>query len=280
MNDQLAALFAKRFIQRRDVKAVQFSSGAFVPDRELKRRGTDTKDPGVHGPLGWEMQHLTAHLEGTATYGHYVTDQEDKARCFTLDIDLQKEGFWCSMPTDGSDPQAFACNPREVWLDRNPDTAIPEARQWFKTQMGTIGRRLVRVIHEQLGIGSAVAYSGAKGIHVYGFTGPMSAAEVRDGALFVLDYTDEWKPLKGEHFFTHKVEDPFLGYQNFSIEVFPKQGSLEGKDLGNLVRLPLGRNLKSQDPTFFVDLQTPIGEMAPHPDPVFLLETGDSYAIR
>ena len=33
-------------------------------------------------------------------------------------------------------------------------------------------------------------------------------------------------------------------FHNFHVEVFPKQRSLEGKDLGNLVQtMPLGKNL-------------------------------------
>jgi hypothetical protein len=55
--------------------------------------------------------------------------------------------------------------------------------------------------------------------------------------------------------------------------VFPKQDSLAGKDLGNLMRLPLGRNLKNpKDPTFFIDMTTPMGVMSPI-DPVYALTT-------
>ena len=69
-----------------------------------------------------------------------------------------------------------------------------------------------------------------------------------------------------------------MGYPNFDLEVYPKQDSLADKDLGNLLRLPLGRNLKNPaDPTFFLDLTTPPGVMVPHGNPVQLLETGDPY---
>ena len=285
MNEGLAVQYARRFIQRRDVKAVQFSHGGYSPDRELKNLGH-------YAPLGWEMPHLMQHLNGQATYGHYLLDADDMARFFCFDIDLQKTGFYVPLPSwdpsisDEQWAQEIAPvalgNPadpadrslRNSWLDR----AHP-ARNWLKLQMGTLARRLCSVIMSELQLGCAAAYSGHKGIHVYGFTGPMPAREVREAALYVLDYMDEWKPLKGQHFFTHKVEDPSLGYQNFSVEVFPKQDSLEGKDLGNLLRLPLGRNLKgpADEPTFFIDLTTPPGVMAPHPDPVRLLETGNPY---
>jgi hypothetical protein len=291
---QLAALYAKRFIQRRNVKAVQLPKvgkqiGAYIPDRSLQHLGQ-------HAPLGFGMNHLFAHLAGTATYGHYLTDENDMARCFALDIDLNKTGWYCPIPSDLTEfPHKFtetdyeaAMEPiqlgdptddnddslRLAWLDR----AHP-ARNWLKYQMGMLARRITRVIQEQLPqVGTAAAYSGSKGIHVYGFTGPMSSEEVRAACLFVLDYMDEWQPIKGQHFFGHRVENPSLGFQNFTIETYPKQDTLEGKDLGNLLRLPLGRNLKSPDPTFFIDLRTAPGVMAPHPDPVALLESGDPYA--
>lgn len=284
MNDQLAVLFAKRFVQRRDVKAVQFTSGAYVPDRELKNRQTQQPDPGRFGPLGFQMQHLHQHLTGTATYGHYMLDHEDQCRLFALDIDLEQNnpktghtGYYLPLPPFTSPEEAAAAAPvpldvREAWTDR----ASP-ARPWLKYQMGMLARKFCRIITEELGIPTAAAYSGSKGIHVYGFTGPIPASQVREAALFVLDFSDEWTLKKGQHFFGHKVEDPALGYQNFSIETFPKQDTLEGKDLGNLMRLPLGRNLKSNDPTFFLDLTTPPGVMQPHLDPVRLLETGDPF---
>lgn len=283
MNDQLAVMYAKRFIQRRDIKAVQFSNGGYSPDRELKNRSTGQPDLGPHAPMGFEMQHLHAHLEGRATYGHYLLDQEDNARLFAFDIDLQKTGFYVPMTqwdeTQSEQDWENAQQPipvsdlRAAWLDR----AHP-ARPWIKYQMGMLARKFSKVIIEQLGIGCAAAYSGNKGVHVYGFTGPMKANQIRAAALLCLDVMGDWEAIRGQHIFGHKVADPALGYQNFTIEVFPKQDSLDGKDLGNLMRLPLGRNLKSPDPTFFLDLSTPIGVMQPHPDPVSLLNSGNPFS--
>lgn len=271
MNDELAILFAKRFIQRRDVKAVQFASGAYVPDRELKNRQTQEPDPGRFGPLGFQMKHLHQHLQASASYGHYLLDNDSHCRLFAFDIDLEKEGFWSPLEVT-AEPEAFPVNPREAWQDR----AHP-GRPWMKMQMGMLARKFVSAIQGELGIPCAAAYSGGKGIHVYGFTGPLPAMQVRAAATFVIESMDDWELFKGQHFYRHKLRDPMLGYPNFSVEVFPKQDNLDGKDLGNLMRLPLGRNLKSADPTFFLDLTTPIGVMAPHPNPVQLLENGNPY---
>lgn len=274
MNDELAILFAKRFIQRRDVKAVQFNSGAYVPDREIKHLNS-------HGPLGFKMEHLHQHLNNSATYGHYLLDAESNARLFAFDIDLKKVGSYIhDVPyVDGVDEkewekshQPIEINPREAWADR----AHP-SRYWIKMQMGMLARKFVSAIEKELSIPCAAAYSGNKGIHVYGFTGPMPAAQVRAAATFVIESTDDWELERGQHQYRHKLQDADLGYPNFSVEVFPKQDNLDNKDLGNLMRLPMGRNLKSSDPAFFLDLTTPPGVMAPHSNPVSLLETGSHY---
>lgn len=279
MSNPLVPLFAKRFVQRRDVKAVQFTSGAYSPDRELRSLGS-------HGPLGFKVEHLEAHLAGTATYGHYLLDTDDQARVFAFDIDLEKVGTWCDIPPfEGVDPSisdedyeklvtTHECNPRELWSDRS----ALGARKWYKMQMGLLARNFAKVITKDLELPCAAAYSGNKGIHVYGFTGPMPAVEVRAAAHLALGIMDEWDPKRGNNFFQHRVSDPMIGYPSFSVEIYPKQDSLGGKDLGNLMRLPMGRNLKSSDPCFFLDLTTPAGVMAPHPDPVRLLESGDPWA--
>lgn len=272
MSDELVNLIATRFIARPDVKAVQFASGAYVPDRELK-------NPGQFGPLGFQRQHIEQHLTGRATYGHYLLGANDMCKLFSFDIDLRKTGFYTPMTPEGT-PIALG-NPedkddeslRKAWLDR----AHP-ARPFIKTQMGMLARKFVTAIQKELpGTLCAVAYSGNKGIHVYGFTGPMPAGDVRIAANYVMESTGEWELERGQHQWKHKLEDPDLGYGNFSVEVFPKQDSLQDKDLGNLMRLPLGRNLKSPDPTFFMDLTGPVGELKPHPDPVALLTHGDPY---
>ena len=128
----------------------------------------------------------------------------------------------------------------------------------MKLQFKEIAHQLLRGIVEELEIPCAAAYSGGKGIHVYGFTGLSDAWQVHEGAQIVLDAIGEFKPLRGEHFFEH------INYPNLSIEVFPKQTNLSGKDLGNLMRLPLGKNLKApREPTFFIDMTSPLGEFVP-----------------
>jgi hypothetical protein len=255
---ELANLFAKMFIQRKDVKAVQKPDGTWKPDR-----------------TPWTRADLEAHIRGERTFGHYLLDQDSKCKLFVLDVDLEKKGVWApDLPEvdawdieadkyEGSFVELDPLNPdgiglREAWLDRKHP-----ARKWMKFQFRTLIHALTKTIKTELGIPCAAAYSGGKGVHVYGFTGSYSAAEVREGGLLILDSLGGWVPSRGNNFFKSTDRDPITGYPNLSIELYPKQDSLADKDLGNLVRLPLGRNQKSKDPTFFIDPTAEIGELKP-----------------
>lgn len=267
MSDELTNLFAQRFIARPDVKAIQHSDGSWSPHTENRKRD------GVRIP--WRREDLDHHIAGSQTFGHYLLSAESHCKLFAFDIDLEKTGWLpnedetdfeqIGEPTDRSDESL-----RKVWLNR----AHP-GRTWMKLQFKQIAHMLLNTIHTELELPCAVAYSGGKGVHVYAFTGLIPAKDAREGAQIVLDLLP-FKAVRGENFWKHTNQDPIKGYPNISIETFPKQNSLDGKDLGNLMRLPLGRNLKSQDPTFFVDMTSPIGQMVPI-DPVWALTTDNPW---
>lgn len=223
------------------------------------------------GPfIPWGRSELAAHLEARQTYGHYLLNPDDKVKLFAFDIDLEKNddpsqawahiGKW--VDDDGAVHEFDA---REAWADRSHPS-----RTWCKYQLKMVAHRLLSVITDDLGLHGAVAYSGGKGVHVYAFTGLISAADARDGAAIVLDTIGGWAPHRGDNFFRSVDRDPITGYPNLSIEVFPKQSTLKDKELGNLMRLPLGRNQKSHDPTFFIDMTSPMAVMRPV-DPILAL---------
>ena len=274
----LVQLFADKFIAKLDVKAIQFPNGAYIPDYKLKY-------PGAHAPMGFAGRHLLAHLRGERTYGHYLLDANNNCKLFAFDIDLQETGSWWefpdldTLPDDISDDEfdkltiEHPCNPRELWQDRSAFGA----RRWFKYQMHSIAHKFAACINGELGLPTVAAYTGAKGVHVYALTGLIPAAEAREGALMVLDMLGEFEVLRGQNFFKHKYPG-MMGFQNFSIETFPKQAEVHNENgLGNLLRLPLGRNVKSEDPTFFIDMTQPLGMLNPHQDPVKLLTNGEPF---
>lgn len=276
----MATLIAQKFIQRRSAKARQY----VYPDRD-EYRPVGTWENGKRASLEpFMMNDIVAHLEGRATYGHYLLDENDMVKLFAFDVDLEKSGSWVELP-DLSDSEfgidnerydslikVHECNPREAWRDR----AHP-ARPWLKYQLRHMADRLCREISETLEIPTAAAYSGNKGIHVYGFTGTIPAGQAREAAEIVLDSIGGIVAKRGKNFFKTEDQDPVSGFPNISIEVFPKQESLSGKDLGNLMRLPLGRNMKSNDPTFFIDMCAPAMKLVPHPNPIALLASGNPW---
>jgi hypothetical protein len=257
---ELAALIGKRFLQRRDVKAIQIPTGEYVPDH-----------------TSWKMRHLIDHIEGKHSYGHYLLDTDSKTRVFAFDIDLEKTGAWPKGYDDQDESrviESVSFNPREAWRDRNHP-----ARNWMKYQLRMVAQKFASTAHERLGLPVAVAYSGSKGVHVYCFLdGPTEAKLAREAATLVIDWIGELEPKRGNSFFAFRDKDAWNGYPNLSIEVYPKQDTVtSGKGYSNLMRLPLGRNLKSTDPTFFLDLKAPMGQFLPDGNPIQLLETGDPW---
>lgn len=269
----LATLIAKRFIQRKDVKAVQVGDGGYRPVRE-----------------GWKMGDLRSHVQGEQTFGHYTTDQDGLTKLIVFDVDLDTEGTWVEEPDwdkietnqDFQDNLIVheGVNPRELWHDRKHPS-----RNWFKFQFRTMCDALTSAVTNNLGFDCVSAYSGNKGCHVYVFfPEPIEASVARRMSLTTLEYAgglispnNNFAPAKGDNFFKHTEDDPWYSLQNLTVEVFPKQDQV--KDLGNLVRLPLGKNMKNpKDPCFFIDQRQAQTVLTPHPDPVALLESGNPYA--
>lgn len=290
METDLAKLISMKFLQRPDAKAQQEPGGAWHPVREFNPETRKYDGPNIP----WKLRDLRDHLEGTKTFGNYMVDQDGNVKLFVLDIDLEKTGTWCEWPDlslDKYNTEDRAANdaafeadtivhessPREDWMDRRHP-----GRKWYKIQLREVAELLTRAITKELGIQTVTAYTGSKGLHVYGFTGTCSAAQARAGALLSLEAAANlWPgendiiPVRGKNFYKFTDQDPKSYFNNVSIEVFPKQDSLSQGGYGNLVRLPMGVNLKNpRDKCFFIDtsiLRVDGASIVPHPDPVSLL---------
>jgi hypothetical protein len=263
LSRELENLLAKKFIARPDVKAIQHLDGSWSPHTDTGKRDGNR--------IPWRREDLSAHVRGQCTFGHYLVSRESECKLFAFDIDLEKTGI---LPTTDvftatdENFQLYAENDlRGCWANR----AHP-ARWYMKLQFKELAHKLMAKITEELDLPCTAAYSGGKGVHVYGFLPRLlPSSEAREGAKIVLDSVGKISLVKGDHFFKH--ED----YPNLSIEVYPKQDSLEGKDLGNLMRLPLGVNYKNpKDPTFFIDMTAPLGSMVPC-DPIEALTKANPW---
>jgi hypothetical protein len=266
-------LLAAKFIQRRDAKAIQYGDG-YMPV-------TDTgKADGER--LAWTRADLEAHVAGTKSFGHYLVDLDGKCKLFAFDIDLSQPDTragraptWVGIEEDGSwtDMEPKTLNPREAW---HHPKAPENLRRFLMSQLHGAAVALATTVTDAIGCPVAVAYSGNKGVHVYGLIGSELAGDVREAANEVINFNGGYEPLRGKNFFRHSDDDPIKGFPCIDVEIFPKQDNLSGKDLGNLMRLPLGVHGKSKQRAYFVTLSSPIDSLT-EMDPVKALE-GDPWA--
>lgn len=254
--DAVARLLGERFLSRKDVRAVQHRNGAYTPEKAT-----------------WVYGDLKRHVRGEVSLGHYLVNPDGKTKLFAFDIDLDKWSTWgdaplCTRP-ECQKPGVPEHNqhPREVWLG-----APSEYQQVLRRQLRALGEGLVERAHRVLEIPCALAYSGSKGVHVYGFTGLSSASNVRAAAHELLA-GHVYHRLRGDNFWKHDDE-----YQALTIEVFPKQDEVAADGLGNLMRLPLGRNLKGGE-AFFLDPACPLDEWRAL-DPVQAMTHGTGVAAN
>lgn len=246
MSEELALLLGKRFIERRDVKAVQHPNGAWNPVVAHMGHGQGKPCTDACIPRKWTMADLRAHVAGEMTYGHYLVDTDNNCKLFAFDIDLKPEGTYVALTEDAIMDGGTACNPREVIQDPEHPGYSYYLHQLRCLAEG-LAMKIVRTFDGDIPV--AISYSGGKGLHVYGFTGTIPAADARGAAVEVLNAFNCFEPSKGENFFRHK----FGAYRDIEIEVFPKQDTLEGKKLGNLMALPLGVHRKTGAKKFFLD---------------------------
>lgn len=247
---EIAKLLAGRLIERRDVKAIQFSKG-YAPH---------VVDPKADTPeyLPVTLKDLIDHVEGRKSYGHYVVSTAGTCRMFAFDIDLEKQAKVLSPQMKLVD-----INPREIWA--GPPC---EWRKLLAKDLQQLTFALASQVKETLGLQVLVAYSGNKGMHVIGLLDPGTPAEdARLLAVEVLDQLGETVAVRGDNFFKCKA------YPSLSIETFPKQEAIQQGGFGNLMRLPLGINLKSNKPAFFLDASE-LPNRAKVDDPLLALQKG------
>ena len=240
---------------------MQHDTGEYKPMRTPSAAGKPAVD------IPWSDELLAQHLAGEKSLGHYMIGAGDKTKLIAFDIDLEKnskpgaphpfQGVW--VDESGVEHEFDA---RESWKDR----AHP-AREQLKTALMWTAVTIAATAERELGLRVAAAYSGNKGVHVYCWPNhfkPMSAEMAYDGAALIMDEIGEFVASRGHNFFRHQDQTPGNILRNVTIETFPKQPKVGNESgYGNLMRLPLGRNLKNpRDGAFFLDLKAPFHTMS------------------
>ena len=232
-------LIGKRFISHGVHYAEQEPSGAYHP---------------VKG--GLTRSALSDHLSGKRSLGHYLVSPEDshvKLVAFDLDArkalsDVEKQkGLKPAVIGDRTieDPRSAFLNPDD------PDHDEVQCELWVAGFM--FAHQLKLVCKEgDIGVTCAVAFSGSKGVHVYGwFDQRQPAKDARTLAQAVLTSfaVDNlvYEPFKGSNFYRNESEFPCV-----DVEIFPKQETVGEGGSGNLMRLPLGINLKNKGRSYFM----------------------------
>ncbi len=261
-NPELIRLIGQRFVSRKDVKAEQAKDGAWYPVREVTSSG---KHDGPYVPFS--MQDFNDHLTGVRTFGHYVVGTDQTTKFFCFDLDLNKQGFYLEDPDPDGDPEDFPaivgnmvdCEPREVWAAGKPQAAIDYFTQALRVMAEGLAQRVIRM---NAASHVAITNSGGKGMHVYGFMNePNLAVDVREVALDVLSTKSDtavFEPIKGDNFWRYRSAG---AYSNITIEVFPKQEAVSKGGFGNLLRLPLGVNLKTGKRGYFVNCKSGLNKL-------------------
>lgn len=219
----LATALGSMFVERRDVKAWQYPDGAYRPERERMILGD-----------------LKRHVAGDRTLGHYLVSPEGKVRVIAFDIDLKKAR------KEGADEQRrlLGCeevDPRAIWAQADhPDRGV------LAVQLSTTAWAIARRAHALTDLHVAAATSGSKGLHVYVFTGTIEASAARSIGREIL-VSLGLEPTRGDNFFAFPDEHMLV-----DVELFPKQDSVDGGGLGNLMKLPCGIHRKTSERTHFI----------------------------
>lgn len=218
--DDLATTLAIRFIEQREFKSWQSADGAWYPEHKKLVKAD-----------------IEAHLSGTKTLGHYVVSSDDTCRIFCFDIDVDKPR---GKPETW--PEGTVNYRSHFGIEGDP------IHHDLVKNLNGIARALAERIHTKWKIPVAAAFSGSKGIHVYGFCGKLTqAVAARNAATSVIRSFEKFLPTRGDNFYQHP------GIPGISIEIYPKQDTVnKGEKMGNLLRLPLGINRKSGKPGFFL----------------------------
>jgi hypothetical protein len=225
-NVELVKLIGQKFIARKDVKSFENHNGEWHPVKE---------------PM--TMQDFENHLSSRKTMGHYLVNPEDQScKLFAYDLDVRKPD-----PKNGYLPR----HPQTGELF-NPRAARHEDGIFGNDQLHYLAEGLARRVNRVLEIPVAIYDTGGKGLHVYCFTGPITAEAGQELAHKILESYTVFEPVRGKNFWRHTHPE----YQDVEIETFPKQAHVKADGFGNLMRLPLGEHSKTKSRGWFLSSRT------------------------
>lgn len=214
---EAAKLLHSRLIARTDAFGLQ------KPDGSYKR---------VTEPM--KMGHLIRHVLGEQSIGHYLIEPvSNTTKVFAFDIDADKEH-------EDIDPETGKKrhNPaRDMALAFDPDI-------W--TRMLSLAHGLASWARTWYDVRAMVSFGGGKGLHVICAVRKRMSAEAAGLAAQTILSDGGFEVFRGDIFWKSEA------WPDLTVEVFPKQQSVEADGFGNLMRLPLGTNAKTGNMSYFI----------------------------
>lgn len=249
---ELLKRIGTHFIARKDAYATESKGGEWFLARE---RGDKGNYDGPPIPMKTDL--LLRHLAGDVTVGHYLVDPKtDTAKVLAFDIDLGKSGYYMPFTNRALDLELVHQQPlRSIWNQRGREKH--EGFQFLESLLSGVAEQVYAACVDRLKSPVLVADSGGKGVHVYVLPGQRSADQLREVGCKLLDGLG-WYPTKANNFWTAPGfettdENDRPAYQ-VTIEVFPKQSSVDSDGFGNLMRLPCGVHAKTRRKYKFLDM--------------------------
>lgn len=239
---EAAALMGKLFINRPERKAI------FKPDFQGSWHWSAFDE-------SFKMGDFREHLTGQHCLGTYLLGLDSTVKFFAYDLDLAKATKYLPCFTLEEVDAYDIANKCEDGItieatDGNLEAALhapaDPAHRWACIMVQSWLQLLKKHVKESLGLDSLPVVSGGGGHLFVPLPEPMPAIEARSAAIEIL------LTIPG----VTKVNDIFnkVGpFNELSIEVFPKQDTLDGKDYGNLLRLPFGWHYEAGIRTYSID---------------------------
>lgn len=250
MVKEAASLMGDLLIHNRESKAV------FRPDHTGKWHWTAIKEK-------FTMQDFVNHLTGNHCLGTYLLAPDSTVKFLAFDLDVRKQGKYYvvrdleeieALEAAGHYAETATPQPQGVFdpdlAEGNLEAALHEvsdpAFRWVRIVLWEAIQSITRQVKANLDLPELTIITGG-GAHIFvPLPEPMPAADARSAGIEIMASLPNAKQ-RNEIFFDYGT------FQELSIEVFPKQDSIEGKNFGNLIRLPFGWHYEAGIRTFAVD---------------------------
>jgi hypothetical protein len=197
------------------------------------------------------MGDFVQHLTGEHCLGTYLLNTDNKVKFMAFDLDLAKQGkYWRVYDIDQildleQAGYGFDMDLQQGLLEDAFHIPADDAYRWTRIVVLEAVRFICKAVR-QLHLTPLTVITGGGSHVLVPFPDPVAA---RDARLVGQDIVSRLPTVT-------QLNKMFWAYGplgELTIEVFPKQDTLVGKDYGNLIRLPYGWHHEANIRTYSID---------------------------